>query len=271
VSYLITRTRTIIIIICMVSYPNFAGADDDKSLSKSYSNRIWETIKTDQKNFYSSRRLLRIGAAFGIGGIMANTNTDEKIQDWYQDDVRSSCTDNLSDVVKTFGEGKYLIPLSLLTAGLFEIIPESSATSSIDKWGRLTCRAYLVGGPPMLIMQRATGASRPNESDDDSRWKPFNDSNGVSGHAFVGAVPFLSAARMSSNRLLRYGLYAASTLTAWSKMNDDDHYTSQAMLGWFMAWEAVGAVSEGNENDQKLKVSPLFLNEGIGIQVSKQF
>jgi hypothetical protein len=76
---------------------------------------------------------------------------------------------------------------------------------------------------------------------------------------------------MSSNLLLRYGLYVASTLTAWSRINDNDHYTSQAMLGWYLAWETVGAVSESNENDRVWKVSPLFLNDGIGIQISKQF
>jgi len=53
------------------------------------------------------------------------------------------------------------------------------------------------------------------------------------------------------NGLLRYVLYAASTLTAWSRMNDDGHYTSQAMLGWFMAWESVGAVSESDKDKQK--------------------
>ena len=43
------------------------------------------------------------------------------------------------------------------------------------------------------------------------------------------------------------------------------------MLGWYLAWETVGAVSESNENDRVWKVSPLFLNDGIGIQISKQF
>jgi PAP2 superfamily len=263
--------RTIIIVIFVASYTDYANAYGAEGWSKPYSKSIWETIKRDHKNFYSSERVIRIGIAFGIGGILANTNIDEKIQDEYQDNVRSSSTDDFAKIVKTFGEGTYLIPLSLFTATLPEIIPKSSATSIIGEWGRLTSRSYLVGGPPLLLLQRATGASRPGESDDGSRWKPFNDSNGVSGHAFIGAVPFLSAARMSSNRLLRYGLYVASTFTAWSRINDNDHYTSQAILGWYLAWEAVGAVSESNENDQKWKVSPLFLNDGVGIQICKQF
>lgn len=223
------------------------------------------------KNFYSSGRLIRIGIAFGIGGIMANTNIDEKIQDDYQDNLRSSSTDDVAHVVKTFGEGIYLIPLSLFAAALPEIIPESSATSAIGNWGRLTSRAYLVGGPPLLFLQRATGASRPGESDNGSHWKPFNDSNGVSGHAFIGAVPFLSAARMSSNRLLRYSFYVASTLTAWSRINDNDHYPSQAILGWYLAWEATGAVSESNEKDQEWKSAPLLFNDGFGIEIWKHF
>ena len=122
-----------IIIICVVSYTDYVNADDDDGWSISYSKPIWEIIKTDHKNFYSSGRLLRIGIGFGIGGIMANTNIDEEIQDKYQDDIRSSSTDNFADIVKTFGEGKYLIPLSLFAAALPEIIPENLATSIIGR------------------------------------------------------------------------------------------------------------------------------------------
>ena len=43
----------------------------------------------------------------------------------------------------------------------------------------------------MLLMQRVTGASRAGESDSGSHWRPFHDSNGVSGHAFMGAVLLL--------------------------------------------------------------------------------
>ena len=41
----------------------------------------------------------------------------------------------------------------------------------------------------------ATGASRPADGQG-SHWHMFNDNNGVSGHAFIGAIPFLAAAEM---------------------------------------------------------------------------
>ena len=58
--------RTIIICICIAYYPNFVYAGGDNNSSISYFSRVWETIKTDHKNFYSSGRLLRIGVAFGM-------------------------------------------------------------------------------------------------------------------------------------------------------------------------------------------------------------
>ena len=65
----------------MVSYTNYVNAYGAEGWSIPYSKPIWETIKKDHKNFYSSARLIRIGIGLGIGGIMANTNIDEKIQD----------------------------------------------------------------------------------------------------------------------------------------------------------------------------------------------
>ncbi len=62
--------------------------------------------------------------------------------------------------------------------------------------GVYASRAYLVGAPAMLLMQNVTGGSRPEEMDHGSKWDPFHDDNGVSGHAFMGAVPFLTLANM---------------------------------------------------------------------------
>ncbi|MEZ6069860.1 MAG: hypothetical protein R3C10_06170 [Pirellulales bacterium] len=95
----------------------------------------------------------------------------------------------------------------------------------------------------MLALQAVTGASRPGESTSESHWKPFDDNNGVSGHAFMGAIPFMSAAKMTDNIWFKGALYAASALPAMSRVSDDDHYFSQAFLGWWMAYMAASAPS----------------------------
>jgi hypothetical protein len=135
----------------------------------------------------------------------------------------------------------------------------------LGDFGTRTIRAYGVGAPPMLFMQTALGASRPGETRYRSRWKPLDDSNAVSGHAFVGAVPFITAAKMTEDPLLKGGLYFCSTLTGWSRVNDNRHYLSQAWLGWWMAFLACQAVQETELEDRRLAFVPVNSREMVGI------
>jgi len=210
----------------------------------------WQTVRSDYNNFYlSAPRWRRLGIAFGVAGVMANTHIDQGIRDWYQQHERSAGTDHLASNFKKLGEGKYLIPLSLLAAGLGRAAPGST----VGTWGARTFRAYLTAGPAVLLAQGLTGGSRPGERSQASHWRPFTDTNGVSGHAFIGAVPFLTLAHMSDNALVRYGAYAASTFAAWSRINDDAHFTSQAFLGWYMAYEATAAIDETDEQRHRVR------------------
>jgi hypothetical protein len=84
----------------------------------------------------------------------------------------------------------------------------------------------------------------------------------------VGAVPFLTLARMNDNKFIKYASYAASSLAAWSRVNDNRHYTNQAILGWQMAYESVGSVFDTNNNKAtKISFIPLIGNEYYGINI----
>jgi len=222
---------------------------------------IGTKIANDYSHFYSKDRLTRLGIGFLTMGIMANTNIDKNTQNWYQDKIRNKKTDKYSKTAKLFGEGKYLLPLSILANSVSYL----DSDSEIGKWGLNSARAFAVGLPAMWAMQNITGASRPRESNG-SKWKPFNDNNGVSGHSFVGAVPFLTLARMNeNNKKIQYVSYAASALAAWSRINDNAHYVSQAILGWYMAYESVGAVFDTNENNKNFSITPVFGKDFYGI------
>ncbi|MEA5446815.1 hypothetical protein VCB98_13390 [Gammaproteobacteria bacterium AB-CW1] len=221
-----------------------------------------DDLLTDQRNYYSKDRLLRLGVVFGVGGIAANTSFDERFQRHYQDRIRNAHTDEFSEMALLFAEGKYLIPVTLSLASL-SLIDEDS---SLGEFGGNTIRSYLVGAVPVFAMQRVTGASRPGESDRGSKWQPLADDNGVSGHAFAGAVPFLVAARTVENPFAKYALYAASLAVPFARVNDKDHYVSQAALGWYMAFEATGAVLE-TERNKRIGVAPMVGGDYYGIAV----
>lgn len=250
-----------------------ANADESAKVSMSTiqtsnSLTVSEAIVKDYKSFYSSERLMSLGIGFLAGGILANTQVDENIQNWYQDDIRSSNTDDFSNIAKQFGEGKYLIPIALLSAGLNFYDPELE----IGVWGVYASRAYFIGAPVLIATQVSTGASRPNEQDYGSQWNPLNDNNGVSGHAFIGAVPFLTLAHMyEDNSIVKYLAYAGSLLTAWSRVNDNSHYFSQAALGWYLAYESVDAVFNADKKTKNLSVTPVLGRDSYGIQVQMKW
>ncbi|MDH5516350.1 MAG: phosphatase PAP2 family protein [Gammaproteobacteria bacterium] len=234
------------------------------------SQSVFAELDKDYAEFYSADRFVRMAYVFTGASLLASSDADQNIQNDYQTNIRSAASDDFSAVVKTFGEGKYLIPLSLLSAALGPAGEHSSGRSAIANWGAITARAYLTAGPMLLATQRLTGASRPSEEPYQSDWHAFNDSNGVSGHAFIGAVPFITIATMyNDNPYIKTSAYIASGFTALSRVNDNQHYLSQAILGWYLGWEAVDAVNTTDSiNDKNYRLQPLAGYQSIGLQIA---
>lgn len=237
----------------------------------SASPSLWSRIKQDHANYYSRESLLWLAGGFGVGAMIANTSLDGGIQNHLQSSVLSASSDEWLETFhaqKELGNGRYTIPIFAAAWGaglLFEKVPLINATG---EWGERSVRAIIVGTPPMLAMQYVTGASRPGENASDGSWRPFQDNNGVSGHSFMGAIPFLAAAKITNRPVLKTLYYAGSTLAPLSRLNDNRHYPAQAFLGWWMAWIATSAVDATEHPERNWRVFPLSWSgiSGIGFE-----
>jgi len=224
-------------------------------------------VPSDYRNYYgwNSMRDLLLGVAGA--SVLANTSLDEDFSHWYQREVSSRETDHFTEAWDVFGEGRIIIP-ALVGLGILGAMSEDrpllGRAGAFS--GRVT-RGYMVGIPPMLLMQFLLGGSRPGEAAVHSRWKPFDDSNAVSGHAFIGAVPFITAARTVENPWAKSALYLCSGFSTWSRVNNDQHYLSQALLGWWMAYLACRAVDETARRNENLIFTPLASPAMTGIGV----
>jgi membrane-associated phospholipid phosphatase len=228
-------------------------------------------VWSDEVNYFSVPSLGQLLAVTGAAAVMANTNFDRKTRDWYQDHVRSSSTDNLAKFWKPLGDGTIIIPAVATMAVVGECLDEYPVMDTVGEFGTRSLRGYLVGAPPMLLMQELTGGGRPSEGSESSDWHPFLHPNGASGHAFMSAVPFITAAKMSDNPFAKSLFYACSFMTGWSRVNDDMHYTSQALLGWSMAYLACEAVDDTEEaKHQHFKVEPMVTPEMTGVGFTYQ-
>ncbi len=231
---------------------------------------LFESVSHDHKRFYSVETIEDSSIWFLLGAIIANSDIDSEFSERYQKDYRSDSSDELSRIAKTFGDRDTIAPVVL---GAYAIGYVSVEVLDLDigrypyEWGEKTLRTMLVGGPVLLVSQRLTGGHRPEE--DGSDWNFSLDSNGVSGHAFMGAVPFLTAAHMTENSYLKAAYYLGSTLCAWSRVNDDDHYLSQAILGWSIAYVSSLKVFD---KEACIKLSPVLTDDNLlGISLIYRF
>ena len=234
-----------------------------------------ERIFVDYRNMYNKPNVGNFGAALLGAAVLANTEMDHNFQNWYRKNVHSEFTDELAKVSKQFGEGWIIVPavaacaVSYRSWQVWRGMPDGDCP--FGEFTDRTMRGFLVGAPTVLFFQPMIGSDRPSSGE--SYWKPFQDVNGVSGHAFIGAVPFLTIAHMSDKPCVKGVFFALSTLTAWSRINDDAHYLSQALLGWYIAYLSVRAVSttDGTVLPRGLTIFPVRQDQYIGMGIRFQF
>jgi len=238
-------------------------------------------IQSDIENFYSRSNFENILLGLGVHAVISNTAIDQNFRDWYQGHVRSSSGDKLSSGFVNMGNGLWTIPpvvaISCLYYGdkitdQFHFF-ESPVGSFLGEFSSRTTRALLVGTPTLLLGQILVGAGRPDSPPYQSYWAPFQHSNGISGHAFIGAMPFITLAQMSDNFWLKVLFYVCSTFTAWSRVNDDKHYLSQAVMGWYLSYLSCRAVSKTEYKllPRGLTVFPMMDTNTVGLGLVYQW
>lgn len=232
--------------------------------------RVWR----DHLNFYSPQSFWLIGFGLGAGAIVANTKLDGDIQRHLQSSLHHANSDDWLEALhanKELGDGRYTLPIYVGVYALGNLLPDSDLGSGSRIWSERTIRGFLIGAPPVLLLQRVTGSSRPGEANNESEWEPFRDNNGVSGHAFMGALPFITAAKMSDSTVWKTTFYAASALAPLSRTSDGAHYPSQVVLGWWMAFVAASAVHATDDPNSRWRVLPLTTASGSGLGLEYRF
>jgi hypothetical protein len=233
----------------------------------------WRRIVRDYRYMYlNSDMWVDYGFALGIAAIFANTDLDMSIQEFHREQVRNEFTDRISDPFTFLGEGQYLLPIYggvLLFTNTFPNLPLSPET---HEWSARTLRGMLTGAPLLVFTQDALGPARPDAAWNHSRWDLFGGGNvGASGHAFMSAVPFLAAAEMTEDPLLRSSFLALSMMGGFARFNDDRHYASQVFLGWWIAYLSTRTTSI-TQGAPSYRLAPIPLNGGnMGIGFERRF
>lgn len=255
------------------SYDNFEFPTDqvenDFSIKGIFAEFVSDT-KSDFKNFYTAGNGAQALAFLGAGAWLANSNLDQNILQHIQEDItfnnNSSEYQQFVGEFRFFGEGYFLLPI-YFSAGILgkHVFSDRPKLLRIGHWGDRCFRGIVLGTPPLILSQHILGASRPGETNEGSEWQFLADNNGVSGHAFMGAIPFLTAFHMTKNRKLKVLYFAASTLPAFSRITENGHYPSQALLGWGLAYLITGSVAKTELQDDRISLAPYMSTDAVGI------
>ncbi|MDA0707123.1 MAG: phosphatase PAP2 family protein [Proteobacteria bacterium] len=264
------RTLDCVGFICVLALPLFASAETNNGEGRP-AERLADQIRADFRYHYSAKPLGEVAIGFGISALLANSNADAEIREYFQDELQNQTGDDLADLFTDVGDlaqPLFSVPIYFGTMwlGNYNGKPETAAA----RWGANSLRAVLVGTPEFVTLAYVSGGQRPEEGE--PGWDPFDDNNGVSGHAFFGAVPIITAAKLTDRRWLWNTLYVTSTLPALARVYEDKHYFSQVFMGWWLAHSAARMVEHTNSGSESaVRVSPLFVPDGGGLQVSIRF
>jgi hypothetical protein len=249
------------------------GEDFFKDRTGDCWNRLhneFELAKDDYEHYYSWGNLAGLAVGVAAAAPLANTSADMDARHWYQRHVRTETTDEFAQVMTYAGQFWLVLPVWMEGRALAGKTGEDYASEGgLYEWSDRTLRSIVVGVPPMLAMYAVLGSSRPDRND--STWRPFQDIHGVSGHTFMGAVPFLTAASMVDDSLWKFPLLLGSMATGWARINNDRHFLSQVVLGWWMAYSSVRSVDKTQEEQKALSVFPTFTPEGPGVAVQLRY
>lgn len=206
--------------------------------------RWYSDVVDDHRHHYDWPNLLYMAAASAGASLMLVWDVDDEFQEWYQREVRAEQTDDMASLVEPIGRIEYIVPVFAASACFRAICNEDTPILGVvGEWGLRSLRATAVGAPTVALLQRVLGTYRP-DSGGDGEWRFWEKETGVSGHVFLSCTGFLTAADLCESDDAAAAWCFVSFLPVISRVNDEKHYLSQALIGWFLAWRSVRSVSK---------------------------
>jgi membrane-associated phospholipid phosphatase len=165
--------------------------------------------------------------AVALGGLSVLMLLDEPVQQFTQDN-RGSTADDIARTMRRFGQPEVFgtITLGLLGAGLV------SGDQDITRSGGRLAAALALAGGAATVAKWGLGRPRPSTSLDADEYVPFSGRDALpSGHTSVAFALATALADDIQRTWASALLYSLAAGVAWSRINDNRHWLSDAASG----------------------------------------
>ncbi len=136
---------------------------------------------------------------------------------------------DLARAAQPLGNGGVLIPALAATYGFARLTQRPQLSAAVTRIGISAGAA----GVCAVALKRVLGRPRPSENPADSDdFFPFSSHDSFpSGHATVAFALAAAVDRETESDWVPWVCYPAAALVAWSRVHDDDHWTSDVVAG----------------------------------------
>ncbi|WP_119462361.1 phosphatase PAP2 family protein [Rhodospirillaceae bacterium SYSU D60014] len=206
----------------------------------------------------------------GLAGLLL---LDDPIRDASQD-LRSDFTDAAADVTRPFGD------TALVGAGTLGIwaLGEAAEEPRLQRLGLDALQAVIISEGFTQGLKYMIGRERPDASGDSFEFAPLSgdreDRALPSGHATTAfAVATVIAEEYEEIPWVPWATYGLATGTALSRINDDEHWATDAAVGALIGYgvgKIVSAYSPFPDDDQ-LSVAPVAGSQVVGLRLRLRF
>jgi hypothetical protein len=228
---------------------------------------VWPgSPQSDIKAFYSdSHKSYALLGLLAFAAVIDNSPVAQNIANWNEGQQTSSSL----RLANGFNELGFKHCLWIYWGSYLLSRPtEGSKPGYIQRWSSTVLRSVVVGLPALWAIQLILGGPRPEyHRARGSAWSFLHpqDHHAASGHAFIGAMPFLAAANLSHGNWQRRGLLGLSILPAMARMHLGKHYIGQVVLGWGLAYLSAAFIKQ-----EALGLQLYPLPKGVGLSLQWQ-
>lgn len=214
----------------------------------------------------------KAGLIVGITYLLYRNDSD--IRDWFQDN-RNNTSDSISKYVKSLGNPFVVLPLSALYYyyGYQTDDIRAQRTGLLSFETILQCEALTYG------LKFATHRSRPETGDLYDTWDGLDTSTSDAHLSFPSShaarsfgIATIVAEEYKDRPIIPILSYSLATLTSLSRINDDQHWSSDVFLGAAIGYfTAKNILSRHPDNEDSWTVIPAVYDQGVGLSLSYRF
>jgi membrane-associated phospholipid phosphatase len=156
----------------------------------------------------------------------------------------------LASIATPLGSGALVLGTLAAVYGAGRLMHHDGLAASATRVGL----AVLASGATALAMKEGIGRARPLDSPNDSDdIMPFRgDKSFPSGHATVAFALASAVSHETHDRWVSWALYPVAAAVAWSRVHDNEHWTSDVVAGAFLG----GWIANKTERIFELRAKP---------------